>query len=243
MQIHQNQDLSSKFYVHKFLSKTFHAWRCQFNRRMDIYKSKTDSIQLIWLKLQNYSKEEQKRAIHIWKQKTCFNNLKARKVKFLILKSYKQKLSLSMLRWKAHSYRVITECKIMILKREYAQKFYLNTLFQALKENAFLKVRTKQRLMARYLKLWKDYLSYKRYLVDANVAMFKFKKANLQYTLQVCFDALKANKEAKKMTIMTLALKGDVDVAIQHFNSQNEALVKRIDRSNVTRKMEVIKMW
>ena len=64
-------------------------------------------------------------------------------------------------------------------------------------------------------------MSYRKQIVKANMQAIKFANVCVQSNLQTYFDALKHHKEVKKFGIMNQALKEDMDVALEEFNSFN----------------------
>ena len=101
---------------------------------MNTYQSKTDSIALIWEKLVQSSKSELKRAMDIWKNARRQESSLVHKVKTLMLNRYKYQLSKAMLIWKNYSMTIDQSVRIIMLQREYAQKFFLSRLFNELRQ-------------------------------------------------------------------------------------------------------------
>ena len=97
---------------------------------------------------------------------------------------------------------------------EYANKFYMNSLFGILKQRTFLMRHKRHRKMRLVLKGWMDYMSYKKQIVKANMQAIKFADAAQKSNLQAFFDAIKQHKETKKYGIMNQALTQDMDVAL-----------------------------
>jgi predicted transport protein len=85
------------------------------------------------------------------------------------------------------------------------------------------------------MKFWQDYIQYKKFRFHANMAAIKFMQELNYYKLEVCFNALKKNKETRKMKIMVQALNGDMNVAINHFTAQTNSSVNRLHTANKRR--------
>lgn len=80
----------------------------------------------------------------------------------MILKRYRLALSTAMLTWKNFNWEVGQEVRIIMLQREYSQKFFLNRLFSELRQQIAMMRRERLVLLGLCMKGWKDYLSYKR---------------------------------------------------------------------------------
>lgn len=130
-------------------------------------------------------------------------------------------MSQAVLSWKNYSYDLGSVVRIQILKLEYANKFYLSSLFGVLKQQTFLMRQKRHRKMRLVIKGWHDYMSYRKQIVKANLQAIKFARAAVQSNLQAYFDALKTHKEMKKHEIMNQALKADMDVALESFTAFN----------------------
>ena len=63
----------------------------------------------------------------------------------------------------------------------------------------------------------------------------------MNYTLQACFDTLRNHKENKKKLIMEYALKGDIEVAINHYASLNNNIVSRVANTNKQRNVNTVR--
>ena len=90
----------------------------------------------------------------------------------------------------------------MLLKKEYAYKFYLNSIFQKMKQETHLSLRVKYRVLFKTFKAWKDRLAYKKFMRNTNVQAIEFVTLNRSYTIRVVFNALRQHKESKKYNIL-----------------------------------------
>lgn len=127
------------------------------------------------------------------------------------------------------------KCRIELIKREYAKKFYLTSVFTAFKQQLFLQRREKWRLMLRVFKAWRDFINQKRFLFHSNLAVSKIQIENRKYILQTCLHALYLNKEQSKSALLTAALDQDVNAAIHLYTSQATVIAKRARRTEQTR--------
>ena len=66
--ISQTQDLASRVYRKRLLALTFFSWSHYHLERMNSYRSKSNSISLIWFKMCQTSKVEVKRSLKIWRE-------------------------------------------------------------------------------------------------------------------------------------------------------------------------------
>ena len=76
-----------------------------------------------------------------------------------------------MLTWKNFSRTIDSACRIEVLKREYAHKFYLNQLFQALRQELVVERRARLVTLGHVVKAWRDHLAYKRHLMQCNLSI------------------------------------------------------------------------
>lgn len=130
IQLNKNNNIMTiKAFKGGLLGKCFQAWKEHCNKRIGQYKFKTDSINIIWNKLNQNLTEEKQRAFAIWREKTDFNKDRKRKIKRLLVKCYRHHIENGFYAWKRESTMLLHQCRIIVLKQEYAHKFFLNTIF------------------------------------------------------------------------------------------------------------------
>jgi hypothetical protein len=84
----------------------------------------------------------------------------------------------------------------------------------------------RQRTLNSVVKAWKDNIHYNRHLMQTNMAAIQFGNVNNRFILKNCFDELRQNREQMKYMTLDIAVKEDVDVAIQDTKQYN------LDREN-----------
>jgi hypothetical protein len=70
--------------ANRIQSRVFYAWKNILKSKIDSYHLKSRSIEKTWFLLSKTSKNEMKRAITIWKEKSRYQNLKFKKYISLI---------------------------------------------------------------------------------------------------------------------------------------------------------------
>tara|TARA_B110000285_G_C15117317_1_gene614915 strand:+ start:209 stop:586 length:378 start_codon:yes stop_codon:yes gene_type:complete len=122
---------------------------------------------------------------------------------------------MAMLSWKNFNMQVGAEVRIIMLQREYSQKFFLNRLFGELKQQTVMMKSARLITLGQCLKGWRSYMHYKRQLMQTNLQAIQLGRINRKYNIKAVFDALVCHKETKKHKIMQAALRDDMDVALE----------------------------
>ena len=99
-----------------------------------------------------------------------------------------------------------------MLKRQYTQNLYLNSLSTDLQTNLRQDRHSRLIILIRTWKCWKAYLAKKKLKFQLNKTANLFKVENETRTRQECFSALRFHKENKKEQIMESALDNEVDI-------------------------------
>ena len=137
--------------------------------------------------------------------------------------------------------RLESEVRCHLLKTEYAQKVYLGQVFAAVKYYSKANRHFRELKQRNVLKLLREHVTHKRFMLRLNLATLRFKELNISYHKKVCFDALRENKEKNKLQIMTAALNEDMDVTLQKYAKyrhrlENEIIIKmKMNVCNVIR--------
>ena len=80
---------------------------------------------MVWGKLKMNAGMEMKRAISIWKENTKFNTQRVKALKRLLKNRRNETLTNALYLWRDYNQFITSECRLLILKKEYAQKVYL----------------------------------------------------------------------------------------------------------------------
>jgi hypothetical protein len=145
------------------------------------------------------------------------------------------------LTWKNWSKRLESEVRCHLLKTEYAQKVCLGQVYAAVKYYAKANRHFRELKQRNVIKLLRENVSHKRFMLRLNLATLRFKELNISYHKKVCFDALRENKEKNKFQIMTAALNEDMDVTLEKYAKyrhrlENEIIIKmKLNVCNVIR--------
>ena len=122
-----------------------------------------------------------------------------------------------LVRWKNYSERLGHECRLHLLRREYAQKFMLTTIFNAFRRELHIAKHHRISVELLVVKAWRDRIAYKKQLMRQNLLSLKFMKRATRNTLHCCFLGLKMHKEVKKHQIVQHALTEDMDVILARY--------------------------
>jgi hypothetical protein len=76
---------------------------------------------------------------------------------------------MAMLSWKNFNMQVGQEVRIIMLQREYSQKFFMNRLFSELKQQTVIIKRARIITLGHVLKGWRNHMNYKRQLMETNL--------------------------------------------------------------------------
>lgn len=215
----QNSAMCRHIYRRRLLTKVYSRWREQHVARMQVYRSKSHSINKIWDKLFLSATIELKRAVAIWKECVKYDTRQKRAVRMVLVQGQNSLLRQALLVWNKYSIELGQVCRVELLKQEYAQKFYMCSLFGALKEQVVLSKIKKHRQKRRVMKALQDYMQYRRQMAYLNMEAIMFLKQTKTYLLSQCFHQLRYYKERQKVKIMARALREDVDVSIDALNS------------------------
>jgi len=88
-------------------------------------------------------------------------------VKKLIWKCYFNKVSVAWNTWMNHSVTLDNQIRLSLLAQEFAQKQALRSLFHAFKYVVYDEKRKRKNRLFHYLKSWKDYIRYNKFLMSA----------------------------------------------------------------------------
>jgi len=127
---------------------------------MDIYEKKTNAINKVWEKLCQSANADVKRALNIWKEKNRFDNKKVARFRKILMRRLHFALNQALVRWKNFSIEINQACRMILLKQEYSQKFYLTTLFNAFKYEVRVQKHNRIVTEGKVFKGWLDHLAY-----------------------------------------------------------------------------------
>lgn len=71
-------------------------------------------------------------------------------------------------------------------------------MFQNFKMQSFDQKRKRLNIMFHYMKYWKDYINYRKFMMGAQVQALHFTQSMDFSLLKSCFDAIRQNKEEEK---------------------------------------------
>lgn len=131
------------------------------------------------------------------------------------------------------------ECRTVLLKRQYIERTYMASVFNALKEAV---LQTKKLRLIRQgvvFNAWRHYIAWKRHNLAQNVSILTFQAANKRYITKVCFDALKHNKQKRATKLITIALRENMDVALQEYQNHTHGISKQIERKSYKRSCQI----
>ena len=170
---------------------------------------------LVWDRMTVNYKKELKRAINIWKATNQQRSYRVRKIRGTIVKRYQHQLQIALNVWRMVGEEVDLECRTILLKRQYIERTYTASVFNALKEGV---LQTKKLRLIRQgviFNAWKSYIAWKRHTLAQNVSILNFQTANKHYITKVCFDAFKYNKQKRATKLIMHALRDNMDVALE----------------------------
>ena len=105
--------------------------------------------------------------------------------------------------------------RLQVLAREFAESQLMRITFAEMKFVLFDMRRKRLNRLRTYLKAWKESNQYRKFMLAANMTVLGFKKECNSSMLKMCFDALRQSKEDEKFMLMSEALEGDCQPAIQ----------------------------
>jgi len=88
--------------------------------------------------------------------------------------------------------------RMELLKREYVHTLFQNSVQGNLRVAVHLRKQERIRLQGHVFKAWRDYVMRKDFDYTANVISLRFLETNKRYLKQLCFDALRHEKERLK---------------------------------------------
>jgi hypothetical protein len=162
---YQNYDLAAKVSNDKIKQAVFAAWKKDVKGRMDTYEQKTNAINKVWEKLCQSANADVKRAVNIWKEKNRFDNKRVARFKKILIKRMHESMSQALLRWKGFSIEVDQACRMIMLQREYSQKAYLTTVFNAFRYEVRGEKHHRILMQGKVFKALQDYIAYQRHLM------------------------------------------------------------------------------
>lgn len=133
--------------------------------KFDKYYVKNNSIERIWHLLNRGAKQEQKRALAIWKERQSFDKYKLRKIKAVLRKRNNNNLTIAMNFWRGYSNVLNHHCRVHILHQEFTQKVFLSQVFSQMKFVLRNDKRRRIRCLNQYVKAWSEYCRYNRHLM------------------------------------------------------------------------------
>jgi hypothetical protein len=72
-------------------------------------------------------------------------------------------------------------------------------MFHNFRYTTFERKRKRLNILFHYVKSWKDYISYRKFLMGSTLNVMHFKKSCDTNILKACFDAFRINKETEKL--------------------------------------------
>ena len=112
--------------------------------------------------------------------------------------------------------------RLQVLAREFAENQLKRITLSEMKFVLFDMKRKRLQRLRTYLKAWKEQNQYRKFMLAANMTVLGFKKECNASMLKMCFDALKQSKEEEKFMLMSEALEGDSQPAIESLNKDVE---------------------
>lgn len=150
----------------------------------------------------------------IWRSLLSYEDTKTKRLQRIIKRCDRAIKHDILQTWQRRSRELDEGCRRELLKREYVRNLMLTSLQGNLRiETAFSR---KKRLLALglVLKAWRDYLAKKDFDMTSNMLSLRFIKANRQFTLSHCFQALRHNKQTRKARIIKEALEEDMNLSL-----------------------------
>ena len=92
-----------------------------------------------------------------------------------------------------------------------------------------------------YVKAWRESRQYSKFILAANMTVLGFKKDCNKSLMKMCFDALRISKEEEKFVLMSEALEGDCQPAIEAVSKSIELKTQQAVRSGRNRGLDAIK--
>jgi hypothetical protein len=114
----------------------------------------------------------------VWKQYCLHMNKLETKIKALILKTYRGKLSERLNAWKKWSLDLNQACRLTLLHRQYIQNLYLSSVTSDLKVNTVIRRHLRFAKLNRIFKYWRDFQIKRKFMVQQHIATSKFLNLN-----------------------------------------------------------------
>ena len=131
--------------------------------------------------------------------------------------------------------------RLQVLAREFAENQLKRITLSEMKFVLFDMKRKRLQRLRTYLKAWKEQNQYRKFMLAANMTVLGFKKECNASMLKMCFDALKQSKEEEKFMLMSEALEGDCQPAIESLNKDVERKTQVAVRTGKKRGLECFK--
>ena len=109
-----------------------------------------------------------------------------------------------------------------MLAKEFAESQMKRNLFNEMRFQLFDMRRKRLNRLRTYLKAWKESRQYQKFILAANMTVLGFKKDCNKSLMKMCFDALRISKEEEKFVLMSEALEGDCQPAIESISKSIE---------------------
>ena len=138
------------------------------------------------------------RGLDMWKANVILKRKLESRVAKVILSKYKQELRVHLNRWRQFSVNIDQQCRIELLKREYAHTLFIQNMHATFKYNASDLKRKRLNQLRHLFKTWRDYQAEQQYLLRQQVNSLRFMCLNQEMVKQQCFYALKVHKEAQR---------------------------------------------
>ena len=158
-----NERLAAHSYERRLMARVLQAWIGDTESQLDAYRKKTKATDLLWARLKRSWRVEKKRAFRLWRAKAKHLRQQSYILRRVITRNDFDNKQCAFLVWKSFSDILEHECRVVLLKRELAERMYLTGVFSNLKQWCLANRQHRLRAMGHAFKGWRKYQALRRY--------------------------------------------------------------------------------
>ena len=142
--------------------------------------------------------------------------------------------------WRAYSMELEEACRQVLLRETFAQTLFRQQVLAGMQQAKLTEEKFELITRGRYFKKMKEVIDRRRYLVRGQMAMLKYAGDYERYVLQVCFSALRQEKEANKAVLLEDELAHGMNPAIESAHEEIVTRAASMSTKESTTKLRVV---